>query len=38
MLFTKYNAGDQIEKNEMGGAGGMYGGDESCIQDFGVEI
>jgi hypothetical protein len=34
-LFTKYYSGNQIEKNEMGGACSMYGGKESCIQDFG---
>jgi len=28
VLFTKYNSGDQIEKTEMGGASGMYGGEE----------
>ena len=29
-------SGDQI-KNEMGGEGGLYGGQNSCIQDFDVE-
>jgi len=29
--------GDQIEKNEMGGACSMYGGEQRCIQDFGGE-
>jgi hypothetical protein len=27
--------GDQIEKNEMGGASSTYVGEERCIQDFG---
>ena len=30
-------AGDKIEKNEMGGACGTYGGRESCAQSFGGE-
>jgi hypothetical protein len=30
-------AGDKIEKNEMGGACGAYGGGERCIQGFGGE-
>ena len=29
--------GDQVEKNEMGGACSAYGGKERCIQGFGVE-
>ena len=29
--------GDQIKKNEMGGACGRYDGQERCIQDFGGE-
>ena len=28
---------DQIKKNEMGGAHGMYGGLKRCIQDLGGE-
>ena len=28
---------DQIEKNEKGGACGMYGGQERCIQGFSGE-
>jgi hypothetical protein len=35
--FTKYGPGDQIEKNEMGGACSMYGGKERFTQDFGRE-
>jgi len=27
--------GDQIEKNEIGGACSMYGGEERCTQSFG---
>jgi hypothetical protein len=30
-------AGDEIEKNEMGGACGTYGGRERCAQGFGGE-
>jgi hypothetical protein len=33
----KYYSGDQIEKNEMGGAFRAYGGEERCIQGFGGE-
>ena len=29
--------GDQIEKNEMGGACNTYGGEERCIEGFGGE-
>jgi len=29
--------GDQIEKNEMGGTCGTYGGEERCTQGFGGE-
>jgi len=29
--------GDKIEKNEKGGACGADGGEERCIQGFGVE-
>jgi len=29
---------DQIEKNEIGIACGMYGGEERCIHGFGGEI
>ena len=37
VLLTQYCAGDKIEKNEMSGACGMYGGKERCAQDFGGE-
>ena len=30
-------AGDKMEKNEMGGACGTYGGRERCAQCFGGE-
>jgi hypothetical protein len=30
-------AGDEIEKNEMGGACSVYGGGERCVQGFGGE-
>ena len=31
-------AGGKIEKNEMGGACGAYGGGEMCAQGFGGEV
>jgi hypothetical protein len=31
------DSGNQIEKNEMGGACSTYWGKERCIQDFGGE-
>ena len=33
--LTKYYSDDQIKKNEMGRARGMYGGEERYIQGFG---
>jgi hypothetical protein len=36
-LITKYYSGNQIDKNETGGACSTYGGKERCIQDFGGE-
>ena len=35
---TQYCSGDQIEKNEVGGACSTYGGKQRCMQGFGVEI
>jgi hypothetical protein len=35
--FTKY-LGHQIEKDEIGKAGRMYGGEERCMHGFGGEI
>ena len=32
-----YCLGDKIEKNEIGGACSMFGGEERCIQGFGGE-
>jgi hypothetical protein len=39
-LYTlpQYCAGGKIEKNEMGGACGAYGGGERCVQGSGGEI
>jgi len=37
VLLAKYHLGDQIKKNEMGGACGMYGGQEGWILGFGGE-
>ena len=33
-FLTQYCSGDKIEKNEMGGACSMYGGEERHIQGF----
>jgi hypothetical protein len=35
--FICNDSGDQIKKNEVGGACSTYGGGEGCIQDFGGE-
>ena len=32
MLLTQYCSGDEIEKNEMGGACSTYGGEERRVQ------
>jgi len=32
-----YHTGDQIMKNEMGGEGGVYGGEKTYIQGSGRE-
>ena len=32
MTCTPHQMGDQVKKNEMGGARGTYGGEERCIQ------
>ena len=39
MICTDHQccSGDKIEKDEMGGACGMYGGEERRVQDFGGE-
>ena len=39
MICTPHHilCGDKIEKNEMGGAGSVYGGRERRVQDFGGE-
>ena len=37
VLLTQYCVVDKIEKNEMGGACGTYGGRERCAQGFGGE-
>jgi hypothetical protein len=36
-LYSSYCAGDKIEKNEMVGACGTYGGRERCAQGVGWE-
>jgi hypothetical protein len=33
--FTYYYRGDQIKKNEMGGASGTYGREERCRNSYG---
>ena len=35
VLLTQYCVDDKIEKNEMGGAYRMYGGEERRVQGFG---
>ena len=37
ILLTQYCAGGKIEKNEMDGACGAYGGGERCAQGSGGE-
>jgi hypothetical protein len=37
VLLTQYRGGGKIEKNEMGGACGAYGGGERCAQGSGAE-
>ena len=37
VLLTQYCADCKIEKNEMGGVCGAYGGGEGCVQDSGGE-
>ena len=37
VLLTQYCRGGKIEKNEMGGACGMYGGGKRCAQGSGWE-
>jgi hypothetical protein len=37
-LYSSYCSGVKIEKNEMGGAGSPYGGEERRIRGFGGEI
>ena len=37
VLLTQYCAGGKIEKNEMGGVCGVYGGGERCAQGSGGE-
>ena len=37
VLCQQYFSGDKIEKNEMGGSCGTYGGEERCAQGFGGE-
>jgi hypothetical protein len=35
VFLTKYHSGDQVDKNEMGGACSMYGEEERCRKGFG---
>ena len=37
VFLIQYCAGDEIKKNEMGGACGTYGGRARCAQGFGGE-
>jgi len=38
-LYCSHNIllGEKVEKSEMGGACSAYGGEEMCLQGFGVE-
>ena len=38
VIFCSVLCGYKIQKNEMGGACGTYGGRERCAQGFGGEI
>jgi len=38
VIFTKYYSSDPIEKNEMGEASSIYGGEERYIQDVGGDV
>jgi hypothetical protein len=38
ICISPYCLGDQVEKNEMGGACSKYGGEKRCIQGFGGKI
>ena len=37
IVLTKYCPGNQIKKNEMGRACGMYGREDRCTHGFGVK-
>ena len=37
MFLTQYCSGDKIEKNEIGGACSVYGGEERCMRGIGGE-
>jgi hypothetical protein len=37
VLLSAYHLGDQMKDDGMGGACGLYGGGEKCIQGFGGE-
>jgi hypothetical protein len=37
LLLTQYCSGNEIEKNEMGGACSTYGGEERRVHGFGGE-
>jgi hypothetical protein len=36
VFLTKYYSGDQIKKNEIGGARGTYGSQDRCMHDLGA--
>ena len=36
-VLAQYYSGDQIDRNEIGGAYSTYGGEERCIKGFGGE-
>jgi len=38
VLLAKYFLGDPVNKNEMGRACGMCGGEEMCVHGFGGDL
>jgi hypothetical protein len=38
VIYTRYYKGDQIKKDEMGGASSTHGRDKKCVQNFSQKI
>ena len=34
-MFAKYDSVDEVQNNEMGGASGTYGREETCLEGLG---